>query len=352
MPFNAIKELIKRYHSEETDHGHYIDLARQTIAKIDQLNAQPDPIHFTVILESIQKVDPFLASEIQKTIDTNNYNNETAEALFIELFSQYISQQLPTEEVETLLITLLGQIELWLTSNQSSRDIIDTELKVISDSDLPENIRSTFNDKLIPAINSILSNTDKLNVDVSNAAEQINALKCELERTKRIAKTDELTSIPNRRGFNEKANELLLKAKISNQPFSLVSIDIDHFKTINDEFGHLIGDSVLRYLAKQLSKETKGKDLIARLGGEEFVVLLSNTEYQTAINVAENLRKKITKTKLEVVNLNKPLSLTISLGVATFMDGDEIEDMLDRADKAMYLAKQSGRNAVRGEIDI
>jgi diguanylate cyclase (GGDEF)-like protein len=122
---------------------------------------------------------------------------------------------------------------------------------------------------------------------------------------------------------------------------------VDHFKRINDDWGHAAGDGVLRELAQRIDAEVRSSDVAARFGGEEFVILLENTSQHTAQQIAERIRQRIAAEPIRVAG--QSLQLTISQGLAVRRDGDDVHTLLQRADAAMYQAKQRGRNCVAEE---
>ena len=167
----------------------------------------------------------------------------------------------------------------------------------------------------------------------------------ELER---LASTDPMTNLYNRRYFSELATTVVKLAKRSKLIYSIIMIDIDKFKSINDTYGHAIGDDVIVALAKLLKHNIRESDIVCRWGGEEFIILLPQTEQDGALMIAEKLRKTVETLSVTVRN-NKKIYFTISLGVAT-SDSDnctDIENVINNADKALYLAKESGRNMVK-----
>lgn len=160
----------------------------------------------------------------------------------------------------------------------------------------------------------------------------------------RVAIRDELTGIHNRRYFNERLLDEIDRSKRYGTLVCLVMADIDHFKKINDLHGHPVGDSVLIWIAAQLSSKLRSSDVIARYGGEEFALLLINTSKEQAGKVAEILRATIADA---VMPEELPINVTISFGVAALnIDASSFEGLLARADKALYRAKAQGRNKV------
>ena len=161
----------------------------------------------------------------------------------------------------------------------------------------------------------------------------------------KLTKIDALTGLYNRRGLNELSHRELVRALRSNNPMAMFMIDIDYFKYVNDHYGHPIGDQILILLSDELQKNVREMDILCRYGGEEFAVLLPETNVQTAKNIAERLRIYVENHLFKVQDL--VLNITISIGVS-WMPGKiaSIDSLLNRADSAMYLAKRSGRNKV------
>ena len=158
------------------------------------------------------------------------------------------------------------------------------------------------------------------------------------------AATDELTGIPNRRAFRERASRHLERASWSQTPVTLLMLDLDHFKQINDGYGHAAGDGVLRAIVVPMRDALRPGDLLARTGGEEFVVLLNNADLGQGIGVAERMRASIEAT--EIRHDQHSHRVSASFGVAQWDGSESLDEMLDRADQAVYLAKDRGRNRV------
>ena len=161
------------------------------------------------------------------------------------------------------------------------------------------------------------------------------------------SETDELTQLANRRKFMSTSVSELKRVKRNHQPISVILFDIDNFKSVNDRYGHHAGDIVLTQLAQTCLSSMRENDLIARLGGEEFVVLLPDTNIDKALNVGEKLRQKIAEMEVFIKSEDQTVNVTISAGVTQIgVDEDVIGTALIRADKALYQAKNSGRNKV------
>jgi two-component system cell cycle response regulator len=142
-------------------------------------------------------------------------------------------------------------------------------------------------------------------------------------------------------------DSLISNAQKSNKPLAFLIMDIDHFKSVNDTHGHDIGDEVLREFANRISANIRGIDLACRYGGEEFVVVMPDTDVDFAYTIAERLRKSVETTPIEISRAPGALNVTISIGIAASAGGDDnAEKLLHRADQALYRAKREGRNRV------
>jgi diguanylate cyclase (GGDEF)-like protein len=173
------------------------------------------------------------------------------------------------------------------------------------------------------------------------------------EEVQRLAVTDDLTGLKNRRGFFDVARRELERATRTGRPLSALMLDIDGFKRVNDTYGHAVGDEVLRHLAERCRRAVRDIDLVGRYGGEEFAVLLPETDLKTALEVAERVRSSIGDTPFDTEV--GPLPIRVSVGLALLEDDSEqtVESLLDRADTAMYLVKQAGGDDVRSaETDL
>lgn len=165
------------------------------------------------------------------------------------------------------------------------------------------------------------------------------------EQIEEIATTDSLTDLDTRRYFMERFEEELQRAKAYSLPLVFLILDADHFKKINDQHGHLTGDQVLREIAAMVRENIREIDFAGRFGGEEFCVVLPDTQPEAAMVVAERIRKAVESKPIQAYD--SIIQVTVSIGVSSFpTDGDVTDSLIDKADWALYRAKKQGRNAV------
>lgn len=167
----------------------------------------------------------------------------------------------------------------------------------------------------------------------------------ELERTRALSLTDELTGLPNRRAFMQRMEEEIGRVQRYHFPTSLALIDLDHFKDINDQYGHAVGDQVLQMYAKHVLSAFRRHDHIARFGGEEFVVLLPNTNTEGARKALLKIRMEVSSHCFQSDSQSFPLP-TFSAGIAVYHPDESITDFIERADQALYRAKKAGRDRI------
>ena len=159
-----------------------------------------------------------------------------------------------------------------------------------------------------------------------------------------ISRTDELIQLPNRRDIREKISYEISRFDRSKRKFSFLFVDIDKFKDINDHYGHICGDLVLKTVAETMKKSLRKQDIVSRWGGEEFLTLLPETPLGGAKLVAERLRKKIEETKISFAN--QSLHVTVTVGVAEYDERLGMDHSINLADRALYEGKQTGRNKI------
>ncbi len=236
----------------------------------------------------------------------------------------------------------ISNLQEYENSLEKRSEEIKKEQEKIEDSSLKE-----ITLKILEETTKLREENKMFRERLEKQTEEIQKLQEELSITKEEANIDYLTKLPNRRSFTRTLEDFFKSYKTYGIPFSLVMLDIDDFKKINDTYGHDFGDKVLVEVGKILRTFLRAKDIPGRLGGEEFGILLPDVRLEQAYQVAERLRKAIEVRDLEVEN-GKYVNFTASMGIAEIDDSIEtIEELYKKADEALYKAKKNGKNQVQ-----
>lgn len=214
---------------------------------------------------------------------------------------------------------------------------------------LPDNLYDTIAE-LVEENHQMAQATQELTVGLQKSREQMANLNQQLELLRRENLRDPLTGVANRRAFDLRLQNEVTLARKGGHPLSLCILDIDHFKRVNDTFGHAVGDQVLKYFAKVLKTSLKGRDMVARYGGEEFAIILPATDVITAHNLMVRLKSDLAGMTLKVRNSDKKIgSVTASFGIASLKESWTGFELIEQADIQLYKAKNGGRNCVKAD---
>jgi diguanylate cyclase (GGDEF)-like protein len=211
---------------------------------------------------------------------------------------------------------------------------------------LEADMAKTDLDPTLLAHRAEIDEIDAMRNELAALLKRLTAQHTELER---LATTDSLTGLGNRRFLFERLGQEVYRARRYHTPLSLLLFDIDHFKRINDGWGHAVGDHVLREIARETHQSLRKADTAGRYGGEEFIVLLPETDLAEAVALAHRLNREISR-KVIKPERGSPILVTVSVGVATLAPAESGEELVQRADQALYRAKQAGRDRVEAAI--
>lgn len=301
----------------------------------------PTPVNYSVIYLHISNENEMLSAAINKKLQQGTLI--TADFM-ADLFKRYVSF---TEQIENTVLAPFEQT-LSKTLEQISKQVSNEDKAVNNLEKLDKILAKTKNNTSMDNIVSYLFNTinstkaqhEELSQKLTTTQQEINQLKDKLASSRQEALVDSLTGLLNRRGCDEKLQNLSHA-----DTHSSLAIDIDHFKKVNDTFGHFIGDKVIQRIAKTIQSHIGEQDLAVRFGGEEFVVVMTNTPIAEAKDVAEKIRIAISKMRLKQRDTNTFLPpISVSIGIAQNDNISEWTTLFEQADTALYQAKNSGRN--------
>ncbi len=324
--------------------GRYL---RIVLKEISELKLPYTPITYSVWYDYASGRNP----ELQKEIQTTRQKKKLIDyQKVLEWFRRYVLDRplLITREQTLKAESLLNEMTSRLTEagNRMGRqgEELKAHLEQLKSASTEPDIKNICRDILFKT-QRIIDGNSELKNNVHKTISELDSLTLELKSLRKAAKTDMLTGLLNRRGFEDAIAKPMKQAQKENEPLTLIIADLDQFKRINDTYGHLTGDNVLKLLSKLLRKHIKGKDVAARFGGEEFIMALPETKKDGGFILAEQIRTSLEKMRWQTKSEGKDLgTITISLGVAQFIAGENLDALIARADKALYVAKENGRN--------
>jgi diguanylate cyclase len=232
------------------------------------------------------------------------------------------------------------------SSAEYGRTLAQTHGGLEAASDDPESLKSVVSG-LTSATRAQLEQNSVLERQLAETTAEVARLREHLEQVRRDATTDALSNLANRKCFDEEAERALAEAKAAGQSLTLAVLDIDHFKTFNDTWGHQTGDQVIRFVASVIGRMAPPPRFAARYGGEEFAMIFPGETLALAKAALEEIRLEIASRMLKRRSTNEELgAITISAGAAQWKRGENIDALIERADAALYHAKRNGRNRV------
>jgi diguanylate cyclase len=325
-----------------------ISLARSALALLKTHAIPVSPANYEVWLTHIAGANPSLSYELQKQIDSAQpFTDAINEALFERFFS---GARLTVELVQTSesiareLSSVVSTLRDAGTHTAAYADSLQNAAVQIEDGAETTDLTS-FLKNLAAATRAVMENNRQLAQQMAKSSQQVETLQTALQAVKVEASTDGLTGLANRRYFDE-----VLRDAVRADPggsLCLIMCDIDHFKRLNDTWGHLIGDQVIRHIAAVLRRHTPAHGIAARYGGEEFAIVLPQSAASDALGVADAILSAVRSRTLTQRSTGTVIgTVTISIGVAQHRVGESVADLIGRADACLYASKHAGRDRI------
>ncbi|MFO1243212.1 MAG: GGDEF domain-containing protein [Rickettsiales bacterium] len=328
------------------------EAASRALKEMESRRIDPLPKHYAVWFEYALGKNKKLIEEIKKAEE----GSVTFDAGMHEYMydKHVIGRNDPNASAEAdakaLLANVLQAMTQFSSDTQNYHQEISDQVGVLEKAPTSGDLQSMVK-QIISTAHTLKESASSMQQRLEESKQEITGLRENLAKATSEAEHDFLTGVFNRKAFDRAVDELIVQTEEAQSPLCMLMVDIDYFKKFNDEYGHLIGDEVLKMVAKFMKECVKGKDIVARFGGEEFAVILPATPIQGAMIVAENIRRAISSKELKHKSTGESFgTVTVSIGVAAYRHGqDSVPLMIKRADDALYRSKRGGRNKVTQE---
>jgi diguanylate cyclase len=326
------------------------EFLRLALPLMSRQKAALTPISYAIWYEYVSGINPAL----QERIDDLTRNGALLDDnLTLQLFQRHVADvdHDTAQRVTQNLQKMMNDVSTSAVQTGNKAGEFGTALqawsKGLETSPDPSATAAAHLASLLSHTHDMQDSVATLKTRLDDSQREIEELRQEVSRAREAALIDGLTGLSNRRGFDIALAACLAGlAPGENGPCLLIS-DIDHFKQVNDRYGHLLGDKVIRAVAQILRENVKGRDTAARYGGEEFIILLPNTPLEGGQALAEQIRTTIQHCRIRRLDNHDYIdSITLSFGVARHIAGETADELLTRADRALYRSKETGRNRV------
>ena len=341
---------------DEVDFEYATAVAEKAMLSMAQQRVPPTPNNFHTWFKYSLGTSPDLKRAIDILVgNKRKFDTTTNHDLFATYVAPHTSGETDLNNVSQQLHTVMASAKQFLTvaiadnrsQIQAMNDVADQTEVGVDPKLLVEN--------LLNELAKTVTRATKLEASFVESTRELDVIRDSLNKSEERARTDALTGLPNRHALDEFFRTAQIAAMEKGEPLSALLIDIDHFKSFNDNFGHGVGDQVLRLMAKVLRERVREIDLPARYGGEELIAVLPGADLAACAAVAERIRRSISECTITRRSTGEILpSITVSIGVGEFQMGESMSDLIDRCDRALYLAKGTGRNRVvtENELDL
>ena len=326
------------------------------LTMMDERQVPANPNNYTVWYNYFSGAFPDLKQAIDILLDNDVRFTDEHNATFYRKFCAIPYEAIPVpliaEKMEVELTTVLATLEKAGRNAADYGKTLESASGQLGGEQRADELKQLVS-RVLAQTRAMADQSRDVEQRLRDSSSQIVQLKEQLDIARSEAMTDALTNIANRKLFDATLRQSAMEAMETGQQLCLLMLDIDHFKKFNDNFGHHIGDQVLKLLASVLRESVKGQDTAVRYGGEEFAVVLPNTALQGAFTAAENIRRRVIgKEMIDRKSGERLGRITISVGVGQFAPGEPLREFVERTDRALFAAKKGGRNRVVSEEEL
>jgi diguanylate cyclase len=306
-----------------------------------------NPINYAIFYDYVSEHNPPLTRAVDTLLNAQKpFDCDTS----LDIYCKHICNASlePFGEINNRIQKVIEQVSDSISDTcnkaEETNDSFQKKTAILENISETSSIGAILHD-IIQDTKSLGVISQALQTQLNQANSEMAQLRSELEQVRKIAITDGLTGLLNRRAFDQALTQVIEQSGPDKTCLSL--LDIDHFKRINDNYGHTIGDNVIKFVASLMKQYAEEHHHVARYGGEELAIIMPDTSKERAIEISEKIRLTLEKSRLKRKTDNQSLGkITLSIGIAKLEAGDTADSFIVRADKALYQAKESGRNKV------
>ncbi len=326
------------------------------IGLLERARVPPQPAFYKLLYDYVSGVQGLFSERVRDILAEGDRGSS---AVRERLYAEFVEPYETHETIELALVRIterLATLDVLLTQSARASAVQSASLAQASAHfgapKLDAALVRDWVDRLQVTHRAMRQANSALASELKAAQAELDETKAQIEKSRESVKLDSLTGLANRGGLDEALSAAIHQHHASGTPLACALIDIDHFKSLNDRYGHPVGDEVLRIVSRALLASARAGDVVGRPGGDEFLVVLPATDLPTANLIADRMRSAIADADLRGVLGSGTLGgITVSVGLAPFRPGDSLRRLLDCADRSLYEAKRRGRNRVVVDLE-
>ncbi len=327
--------------------------ARSALNMLGQVRIPPTPARYTVAYMHQTGQMPDLSMALNRLVGHDKLSERAVDEIYDQFFGRFVEEAELRDASQRIERTVAEVVDSLALASNSAEHYGLVLADFVDGTEADQGTELGRAAAMLDETLLMAASNRRLGERLDTSSREIELLRQHLERLEREASLDALTGVANRKSFDAALRESVVRANHDDKPLTLLMVDIDHFKQFNDTHSHLLGDQVLKLVARYMTKCIKSQDILARYGGEEFGVILPGIGLDDGLRVAESIRRYVASKHVVNRHTGETLGqITLSIGAAAYRAGETAAGLVNRADEALYAAKGAGRNRVVSETEL
>ena len=331
-----------------------VQILKRVLPLMSEQQVPTIPQNYAIWYDYVTEQNEELKADLESKIQSGKgFDSETCRTLYEKHYLAELHAEVDGIQgaVRHALESVLSEIGGLGDDITHFSEVLDSCGESLANDPTPEDLNNLVVE-LVRETARTKARSEEVEGSLHTMASELADLRSQVDRLSRDSRTDALTRVANRRAFDEALKRMARESQESGAPLCLILADIDHFKAFNDTHGHLVGDKVLRFVAQEMEQCVKGRDMLSRYGGEEFAILLPSTQVDGAVLLGESIRTIIEAQRVKNDRGEDLDKVTISMGIAQYVTGEDPLTFIERADECLYKSKENGRNRVTSEKEL